>query len=38
MKVYETNDIRNVALVGHGHSGKTSLTAALLFTTAAPTG
>ncbi len=33
MKVYETNDIRNVALVGHGHSGKTSLAAGLLFTT-----
>jgi len=33
VKVYETNDIRNVALVGHGHSGKTSLTAGLLFTT-----
>ncbi len=32
MKVYDTNDIRNVALVGHGHSGKTSLTAGLLFT------
>ena len=32
MKVYDTNDIRNVALVGHGHSGKTSLAAALLFT------
>jgi elongation factor G len=32
VKVYETNDIRNVGLVGHGHSGKTSLTAALLFT------
>ena len=35
MKVYETNDIRNVALIGHGHSGKTSLTAGLLFTTGA---
>ena len=34
MKVYETNDIRNVALVGHGHSGKTSLMAGLLFTAA----
>ncbi len=33
MKPYETNDIRNVALVGHGHSGKTSLAAGLLFTT-----
>ena len=35
MKVYETNDLRNVALVGHGHSGKTSLTAGLLFTSGA---
>lgn len=33
MKVYEGKDIRNVGVVGHGHSGKTSLTAALLFTT-----
>ena len=31
MKVYETNDIRNVALVGHGHSGKTSIVAGALF-------
>jgi len=31
VKVYETNDIRNVALVGHGHSGKTSLVAGALF-------
>ena len=35
MKVYETSDIRNVALVGHGHSGKTSLAAGLLFSTGA---
>ena len=35
MKVYETNDIRNVALVGHGHSGKTSLVAGALFASGA---
>jgi elongation factor G len=35
MKVYETIDLRNVALVGHGHSGKTALTSALLFTSGA---
>jgi elongation factor G len=35
VKVYETNDIRNVALIGHGHSGKTALTAGLLFTSGA---
>ena len=35
MKAYEGNDIRNVALIGHGHSGKTSLAAGLLFTTGA---
>ena len=35
MKVYEGADIRNVALIGHGHSGKTSLAAALLYTAGA---
>jgi elongation factor G len=35
VKVYETSDIRNVALIGHGHSGKTSLAAALLYTAGA---
>jgi elongation factor G len=37
VKVYETGDIRNVALVGHGHSGKTSLAAGLLYTSGATT-
>ena len=31
MKVYETADIRNVALIGHGDAGKTSLVSAMLF-------
>jgi elongation factor G len=31
MKVYEAASIRNVAVVGHGGSGKTQLTAAMLF-------
>src|SRR3974390_2397054 len=35
VKVYETKDIRNVGVVGHGDSGKTSLTAGLLFTAGA---
>ncbi len=35
MKVYESKDIRNVGLIGHGNSGKTTLTAAILFTTGA---
>lgn len=35
MKVYEGVDIRNVSLIGHGHSGKTSLAAAMLFTAGA---
>ena len=32
MKTYETRDIRNVGIVGHGHCGKTSLVAGLLYT------
>jgi elongation factor G len=32
VKVYDSKDIRNVGVVGHGDSGKTSLTAGLLFT------
>ena len=35
MRVYEGTDVRNVGLVGHGHSGKTSLEAAILYTTGA---
>jgi elongation factor G len=35
MKVYETKDLRNVGVVGHGDSGKTTLTAGLLFTAGA---
>jgi len=35
VKVYESKDIRNVGVVGHGDSGKTSLTAGLLFTAGA---
>jgi elongation factor G len=31
VKVYESKDIRNVGVVGHGDSGKTSLTTGLLF-------
>jgi len=31
MKVYGTREIRNVGIVGHGHEGKTSLVAAMLF-------
>jgi len=35
VKIYEGANIRNVALVGHSHSGKTSLTSAMLFTAGA---
>ena len=35
MKVYETKEIRNLGIVGHGHAGKTSLTEAMLFTAGA---
>jgi elongation factor G len=35
VKVYESKDIRNVGLVGHGDSGKTTLTAGLLYTSGA---
>lgn len=31
MKIYTGQDIRNVAVVGHSHAGKTSLVAAFLF-------
>jgi len=32
VKVYEGANIRNVALMGHGHAGKTSLVSAMLYT------
>jgi len=35
VKNYEGANIRNVALVGHSHSGKTSLASAMLFTSGA---
>ncbi|HEY3929652.1 MAG TPA: elongation factor G [Candidatus Koribacter sp.] len=35
MKSYEGASIRNVALVGHSHSGKTSLASAMLYTSGA---
>jgi elongation factor G len=35
VKTYEGANIRNVALIGHSHSGKTSLASAMLFTAGA---
>ena len=35
MKVYPGTDIRNVAVIGHAHSGKTSLVSAMLYTAGA---
>jgi elongation factor G len=35
VKVYSGENIRNVAIVGHGHSGKTTLLSAMLFTAGA---
>ena len=32
MKVYEGANLRNLALVGHGHAGKTTLVSAMLYT------
>src|SRR5438105_366107 len=35
LKVYSGQNIRNVALVGHGHAGKTTLVSAMLYTAGA---
>ena len=35
MKVYETDNLRNVALVGHGACGKTTIASAMLFASGA---
>ncbi len=35
MKVFDSENIRNIALMGHGDSGKTSLTSALLYSAGA---
>ena len=37
MKVYRTDEIRNVVLLGHGGSGKTSLAEAMLYVSGATT-
>jgi elongation factor G len=35
MKIYSTQELRNLGIVGHGDAGKTSLVAAMLFATGA---
>jgi elongation factor G len=35
VKIYESANLRNVAVIGHSHSGKTSLVSALLYTAGA---
>jgi elongation factor G len=35
LKVYSGENIRNVAVIGHGHAGKTSLVSAMLYTAGA---
>lgn len=35
MKEYATHQLRNIVLLGHGSSGKTSLAEAMLFTSGA---
>jgi elongation factor G len=35
VRVFDSSDIRNVGLIGHGHCGKTSLTSAFLYTAGA---
>ena len=35
MKVYDAANLRNLALIGHGHAGKTTLVSAMLYTAGA---